>query len=156
MGIHSFIGIIFALISASALSQTAEVLNPDVHEATITETICHKGYTKSVRPATSYTNGVKRKLMREQGIDWADAADYELDHIVPLTLGGHPRNIHNLQLQRWDGEDGAESKDKLEVRLAHEVCHGTVSLPAAQACIWNDWQACLREHRPARLRSRRS
>lgn len=155
MEISRIIGVIFALISASACAQTAEVLNPDVHESTLSETICHKGYTKTVRPATSYTNGVKRKLMREEGIDWAYAHNYELDHIIPLTLGGHPRNIHNLQLQKWDGDDGAKRKDKLEVRLAREVCHGSISLPAAQACIWNDWQVCQLQHRPVRHRSRR-
>src|ERR1700748_1635880 len=32
-------------------------LNPDVDESTIDSTICRPGYTKSVRPATSYTNG---------------------------------------------------------------------------------------------------
>ena len=39
-------------------------LNPDVAEDTIDATICVSGYTRSVRPATSYTNGVKKKLMR--------------------------------------------------------------------------------------------
>jgi hypothetical protein len=35
-------------------------LSPDADEDTIYATICVSGYTKSVRPATSYTNGVKR------------------------------------------------------------------------------------------------
>ena len=78
-------------------------LNPDVDEGTIDMTICVSGYTKSVRPATSYTNGVKKKLMREAGIDGARIDDYELDHIVPLALGGHPRKLSNLMLQPWEG-----------------------------------------------------
>ena len=73
------------------------------------------GYTKLVRPSTSYTNGIKRKLMREQGIDFDQhAAEYELDHIVPLAHGGHPRSIHNFRLQYWEG-GGVKAKDKLEV-----------------------------------------
>lgn len=139
-----------AALAAPAWSQSVEVLNPDVRQETLADTICHKGYTRSVRPATSYTNGVKRKLMREQGLDWKYAKRYELDHIIPLTLGGHPRNIHNLQLQPWEGPEGARTKDKLEVRLAREVCHGKLRLRDAQACIWNDWQACLQAHRPHR------
>jgi hypothetical protein len=70
-------------------------LNPDVDEGTIDVTICVPSYTRSVRPATSYTNGVKKKLMREAGIDAARIGDYELDHIVPLALGGHPRKLSN-------------------------------------------------------------
>jgi hypothetical protein len=50
-------------------------LNPDVDEGTIDVTICASGYTKSVRPAKSYSNGVKKKLMREAGIDTARGRD---------------------------------------------------------------------------------
>lgn len=135
--------IITSLIATSVFAQTAEVLNPDVRSDTLSATICMVGYTKTVRPATSYTNGVKKKLLREQGLDFMEhKKEYELDHIIPLTLGGHPRNIHNLMLQKWEGEDGAKVKDKLEVRLSKMVCKGKISLTAAQTCIWKDWAAC--------------
>jgi hypothetical protein len=117
-------------------------LNPDVDEDTIGRTICVSGYTKSVRPATSYTNGVKKKLMREAGIDAARIGDYELDHIVPLALGGHPRKLSNLMLQPWEGEHGAKAKDHLEVRLQSLVCRGKLDLTDAQVCIAQDWEAC--------------
>ena len=42
---------------------------------------------------------------------------FELDHIIPLALGGHPRNSRNLMLQVWSGHDGAKRKDRLEVKL---------------------------------------
>ena len=121
-------------------------LNPDVDEDTIDKTICVSGYTKSVRPATSYTNGVKRKLMQEAGIDVARMRDYELDHIVPLVLGGHPRKLSNLMLQPWDGERGAKMKDILEVRLQSLVCHGKLDLTDAQVCIAQDWETCAARH----------
>ena len=121
-------------------------LNPDVDEDTINRTICVSGYTKFVRPATSYTNGVKKRLMREAGIDEARIGDYELDHIVPLALGGHPRKLSNLMLQPWEGEHGAKSKDGLEVRLQSLVCHGTLDLTDAQVCIARDWEACALQY----------
>ena len=117
-------------------------LNPDVDEGTIDATICVSGYTKSVRPATRYTNGVKKKLMREAGIDAALIGDYELDHIVPLALGGHPRKLSNLMLQPWEGKRGAKAKDVLEERLHLLVCHGKLDLTDAQVCIAQDWEAC--------------
>ena len=121
-------------------------LNPDVDEDTIYGTICVSGYTKSVRPATSYTNGVKKKLMREAGIDVARIGDYELDHIVPLALGGHPRKLSNLMLQPWEGEHGAKAKDTLEVRLQSLVCRGKLDLTDAQVCIVQDWEACAAQY----------
>ena len=117
-------------------------LNPDVTEETVNLTICVSGYTQSVRPATSYTHGVKVKLLREAGIDESRINDFELDHIVPLALGGHPRKLSNLALQPWEGEHGAKIKDALEVRMQTLVCHGEVTLTDAQACIAEDWEAC--------------
>lgn len=129
---------------APAVLVPVEVLNPDVRPDTIDQTICVPGYTASVRPATSYTNGVKAKLLRDTGTDAANASKYELDHVVPLAVGGHPRNIKNLMLQPWDGQDGAKKKDRLERRLQQLVCSKLLGLRDAQAAIWTDWQAAYR------------
>lgn len=117
-------------------------LNPDVTAQTLAGTICRSGYTRSVRPASSYTQAIKKKLLREAGLSESLRRDYELDHIVPLALGGHPRKLTNLALQPWDGEHGATRKDLLEVRLQRLVCHGQLALHAAQVCIAEDWEAC--------------
>lgn len=116
-------------------------LNPDVRQDTIGETICTKGYTKSVRPSAIYTNGVKQILMREASIDELHIDDYQLDHIVPLSLGGHPRARDNLRLQLLDGEFGAKRKDRLEVKMQCLVCSGQVPLNTAQEAIYRDWVA---------------
>ena len=68
--------------------------------------------------------------------------DFELDHIVPLALGGHPRKPANLALQPWGGEHGAKRKDALEIRMHSLVCRGEVPLHEAQVCIAEDWEAC--------------
>jgi len=137
---------VLAVDRCVATSHGCLALNPDVVAETIHATICKSGYTKQVRPATVYTNGVKRRLMREQGISLDRAGEFELDHIVPLTLGGHPRQLSNLMLQEWEGPAGAKVKDKLEVRLHGLVCRGEMSLESAQQCIAEDWQRCLAEH----------
>jgi len=124
-------------------------LNPDVTEATVSQTICVAGYTRTVRPATSYTNGVKAKLLQEAGFEVSRMGDFELDHIVPLALGGHPRKLSNLELQPWAGEHGAWRKDVLEVRMHNLVCEGELTLTEAQACIAQDWEACAVKY-PAR------
>ena len=101
-----------------------------------------------MRPATSFTNGVKLKLMREAGLPAMNTADYELDHRVPLALGGHPRALANLQLQPWDGADSARAKDRLEKRLQTLVCAGRVPLDDARAEIYWDWPAAYRRYFP--------
>lgn len=126
-----------------------EALNPDVRQETIQQTICVSGYTASVRPSTSYTNGVKLKLLREQALPEASAKDYELDHHIPLALGGHPRSLKNLMLQPWEGENGAKAKDRLERRLQKLVCSGKLLLDDARRAIYQDWQAAAQVYAPA-------
>lgn len=154
---HILIIVILALLSAcgsappspestasvsSAPSQAVpiEALNPDVHQDTIQQTICVAGYTASVRPSTTYTNGVKLKLLREHALPASAASEYELDHRIPLALGGHPRNLQNLMLQPWDGKNGAKAKDRLERSLQRLVCSGKVLLDDARKAIYVDWQ----------------
>ena len=134
-----------------AHAEPASALNADVSQATIRQTICVPGWTATVRPSTSYTNGVKLKLMREQGLAAAEAFRYELDHYVPLALGGHPRDPRNLWLQRWDGEWGARTKDRLEVRMKSLVCSGRLTLDSAQEAVRVNWRAAYRLYvgRPA-------
>ncbi len=150
---------LFAEIAA-AQALPANVLNHDVSQQTLGETVCLSGYTKTVRPSTTYTNGIKKRLLLEKGLDYeAEKDNYELDHIIPLALGGHPRNVTNLTLQLWDGHAGAKRKDRLEVKLQCLVCSGDVPLAVAQDAIWTDWQAAYSTygrivcHRPRGMRS---
>ena len=71
----------------------------DVTQSNIATTICIPGWTATVRPSTSFTQGVKRLMLRRASLDPADAIKYELDHYVPLAIGGHLRSGDNLWLQ---------------------------------------------------------
>ena len=117
-------------------------LNPDVTEDSLEQTIFVVGYTATVRPSTAYTNGVTRELLEEAGIDVSQMGAYELDHLIPLAVGGHPRKLSNLQLQPWFGENSATEKDGLERRLHNMVCDGQINLADAQYCIAEDWHEC--------------
>jgi len=81
-------------------------LNPAVTQETIDQTVCVPGWTKTVRPPTSYTARIKMKLIRELELDAALLVDFELDHRIPLALGGAPSDPRNLELQPWDEAGG--------------------------------------------------
>lgn len=134
-----------ALLTLST-AQATMALNPDVRQRSIGSTICTPGYTQTVRPSTAYTNGVKKRLMKSKGLSLATMSHYELDHIVPLALGGHPRSFNNLMLQPWDGKYGAHKKDRLEVKLQCLVCTGEIPLTTAQRAIYQDWQKAYRQY----------
>lgn len=135
-----------ALLVAAPLAVAEMALNPDVGQDNVSRTICVSGYTKTIRPSTSYTNGVKDKMLRQAGIDLSERSAYELDHIVPLALGGHPRSLDNLMLQPWEGPNGAKKKDRLEVKLQCMVCSGQLELAKAQRAIYSDWTKAYRTY----------
>ena len=125
-----------ALISTNACANDLP-LNPAVTQENIGETICVPGWTKTVRPSARYTARIKIKLIRELELDEALLTDFELDHRIPLALGGAPSDPRNLELQPWDE---APQKDKVESCLARAVCAGQIRLDDARERIWRDWR----------------
>ncbi|MFB6536432.1 hypothetical protein ACFCY8_17240 [Streptomyces noursei] len=117
--------------------------NPDVTQSTIDSTICVPGWTKTVRPPVSYTTPLKIKQIAEYGYSDTDTADYEEDHLVPLELGGAPRDPKNLWPEPRYGNEPAASKDSVENKLKTAVCNGTVQLDAARSAIATDWTTAL-------------
>ncbi len=124
------------LIAAPVLAEEMP-LNPAVTQETIHETICVPGWTKTVRPSFSYTNRIKRKKLREAGLPRERIHDFELDHAIPLSLGGSPDDERNLQLQPWDQ---ARIKDAVEACLPKAVCDGSMALAEARERIWSSWR----------------
>ena len=129
-----------SLLAASSACDRG-VFNPEVTQETIGRTICVPGYTKAVRPPVNFTNHVKQTLLKRAGHDQEEAFKYKVDHIVPLALGGHPRKLENLELERRDGASSAKRKNRIEAKLQCLVCSGQVTLADAQQEISTDWQA---------------
>jgi hypothetical protein len=108
--------------------RTPGVLNPDVMQATINSTICVRGWTKTIRPPTSYTNDLKEKQMREYGVG-GSLSDYQEDHLISLELGGHPTDPRNLWPEPYPR---ASEVDSTENDLNDKVCAGELTLDEAQ------------------------
>jgi hypothetical protein len=114
---------------------TPGALNPAVTQATIGRTICHEGWTSTVRPPETVTEAEKAASMAAYG-DPGPISAYEYDHLVPLELGGALNDPRNL----WP-EPGASPnrKDAVEDALRAEVCDGRMPLARAQRAIASDW-----------------
>jgi len=113
---------------AADLSRTPGVVNPDVTQANIAETICKRGWTRTIRPPTDYTNALKLKQMREYGVS-GSPAQYQEDHLISLELGGHPTDARNLWPEPYPR---AAEVDSIENELNAKVCSGDMSLDEAQ------------------------
>ena len=64
--------------------RTPGVVNPDVTQATIGQTICKSGWTRTIRPPVSYTNELKIRQMREYSVG-GSPSDYQEDHLISLS-----------------------------------------------------------------------
>ena len=110
---------------------TPGVVNPEVTQDSIGRTICRRGWTRTIRPPSSYTTDLKRKQMRIYGRR-GGLSDYQEDHLISLELGGHPTNERNL----WpEPRPHAEEVDQVENELNDAICSGEISLAEGQRRI---------------------
>jgi hypothetical protein len=108
--------------------RTPGVLNPDVTQATIATTICVKGWTRTVRPPTEYTNALKLRQMRAYGETGSPSA-FQEDHLISLEIGGHPTDPRNLWPEPYPR---AAQVDKIENELNAKICSGKLTLDQAR------------------------
>ena len=110
-------------------------LDARVTQETVGSTIGVSGYSARVRPPESVTGRIKRDLMKQHG--YTDSlSNYELDHFIPLGVGGSSE-MSNLWLEPIAE---AERKDVDEL-LAHEkVTSGQWTLARGQQYIRDHWR----------------
>src|ERR1039457_6625231 len=120
-------------------SLTPGAITQEITQQNIHQTVCIKGYTKTIRPPTNYTNKLKKRQLREYGYNDRNPKHYEEDHLIPLSIGGNPRDPQNLWPEPRKSEWNAAKKDDLEFTLYRMVCDGKISLNEAQAEIASNW-----------------
>ena len=123
---------------------TPGATDPRVTQANIGSTICTRGYTATVRPPVNVTERIKIERMAAYGLAGQPLSAEELDHLIPLELGGAPADLANLWPEPWTGNANAHMKDAVETFLNREVCRGTIQLADAQRMIASDWLSVYR------------
>jgi hypothetical protein len=122
-----------------------------VTQENLRQTLCRKGgYTDSVRPPREVTDAFK-EVARKAYSAPGRSSDYELDHLIPLGLGGSS-DSRNLWPELNVGDPGQfdhshpsgnNAKDGVESRLHDAVCSGEVGLVAAQEAIATNWSTAM-------------
>jgi hypothetical protein len=128
------------------MSCTPGSVRSDITDATKAATICNPHWsTGSIRAPQSETDRLKTIAMVAYGVPASARSVTELDHDVPLWLGGS-NDVTNLWPQRSDlpGQGFRNSKDDVETRLHTAVCGHIrgmrpVPLRAAQVAIARNW-----------------
>ena len=98
--------------------------------------ICVPGYSKRVRDVPIE---VKREVYASYGVRTHQPGEYEIDHLINLSLGGS-NSVRNLWPQSFRTSPwNARVKDALEEELHRLVCAGTLDLARAQRIIAQNW-----------------
>jgi hypothetical protein len=139
-------------------THTPGAINLAVTQQNIQETICVRGYTKTIRPPAHFTNKLKKRQLRQYGYADPNPKHYEEDHLIALSIGGSPDDERNLWPEPRNTEWNAEKKDQLEFVLYKMVCGNEISLGEAQremAGNWIEaWKKYVPSHRYYRFRGR--
>ena len=135
------LALLFIFVQAVLAQQPTPILpdpklTPGYSFAVTVQDLCVPGYTKKVRNVPAE---MKREVYREYDITSHGPGDYEVDHLIPLELGGS-NSIKNLwpeshRTSPWN----AQVKDRLEGKLHELVCSGRLDLKTAQEAIAANW-----------------
>lgn len=81
------------------------------------------------------------KIMREYGLPTGAHPSFEVDHLIPLCLGGADSDPNLWPEPRRSIEPvfNAERKDELEARMCSLACSGQLDVRQAQREISEDW-----------------
>jgi len=118
--------------------RTPGAYDPTITQENIAATICNPKFVAARKPPPSWTAAATRRIAAVQLPD-IDPGSLVLDQLVPISLGGAPKDYRNLWLQSWAGQENAEKKDGLETLLNRMVCSGQLTLAAAQEAVAVNW-----------------
>jgi hypothetical protein len=135
-----------ALHGQSAATLPNHALTPGSVRTTSKDDICNDPNTKQYR---HWTRARDDRILHEYGVPPGPHPTYEIDHLVPLDLGGSDEDSNlwpepRPSIVEWKAS--AEAKDKLEWKLHDLVCSGQLNLPAAQREISENWIAAYKQY----------
>lgn len=130
-------------------AMTPGAVDARVSQSNIQQTVCVRGYTKTVRPPLYYTNKLKKIQIARYGYSDTNPRNYEEDHLVALSIGGSPSDARNLWPQPRNSEWNAAKKDQLEFIFHKMVCAGEIPLAQAQRDMATNWIAAWKKYTPS-------
>ena len=136
----------FLLMVGVASAQTAvsdPTLTPGAVRTTDAADVCSHGTNQLRRMSRERSDAI----MAKYGLPGGRHSDYEIDHLIPLGIGGADSDANLWPEPRVsiEPEWNAERKDELEAKLRALVCAGRLDIVVAQKAVANDWtEAWLR------------
>jgi len=103
-------------------------------------------------------NAARRdEILKRYGLPPGTHPDYEIDHLIPLCLGGSddPSNLWPQPRRSLEQTWNAEAKDRLERLMCDMVCKGEIEIATAQEAFATDWIAAYHAYYEGRKKRSR-
>jgi hypothetical protein len=138
---QSLIAALFALLATLALADSGILPDPSLTPGAVRTTNIGEICSHGTRELRHWDRQRDDRIMAEYGLPSGPHPDWEIDHLIPLGIGGAddvanlwPEPRRSIELQ-WS----AETKDRLEWKLRDLICSGQLDVAAAQRSIADDW-----------------
>jgi hypothetical protein len=104
------------------------------------------GHAKEHRGPINHTR--RDEILRRYGLPLGTHPDYQIDHLIPLCLGGgdDPSNLWPQPRRSIELKWNAEAKDRLERLICDIVCAGQLDIATAQEAFAKDWIAAYHKY----------
>jgi hypothetical protein len=88
------------------------------------------------------------EVLIRYGLSPGPHPDYEIDHRIPICLGGSDdfSNLWPQPRQTLEAKWNAEAKDRLERLICEMVCNGQLDIATAQEAFAKDWIAAYQKY----------
>ena len=119
-------------------------ITPGAVRTTDASDICSRG-TRELR---HWDRDRDDRVMAEYGLPSGPHPDWEIDHLIPLGIGGADdvRNLWPEPRRPSEPQWSAEVKDRLESKLHNMICSGQIDVATAQQSIAGDWTETYRTY----------
>jgi hypothetical protein len=128
---------------------TPGAIDPEVTAANIQESICKQkpvNWSQAHLPPASWMEDLEKQQIEQYHYSDTSLRHYHEDHLIPLSLGGHPTDTKNIWPQPLVAKWSARRKDYLEEVITRKVCNGEMPLAEAQDLFRTDWIAAYKKH----------
>lgn len=121
---------------------TPGAIDPEVTAENIQESICKQkpiSWSQAHLPPSSWMENLEKEQIEQYHYSDTSPKHYHEDHLIPLSLGGHPTDAKNIWPQPLVAKWSARRKDYLEDVITRKVCKGEMSLTEAQDIFRTNW-----------------
>jgi hypothetical protein len=104
------------------------------------------GHSKPHRGSMNHAR--RDEVLTRYGLPPGMHPDYEIDHLIPLCLGGSddPSNLWPQPRRSIEPKWNAEAKDRVERLVCDMVCSGQLDIATAQEAFAKDWIAAYHKY----------